>query len=132
MNIELYLIILGVTAFEAATLVELKKNGEDWHVIRSAQFYKCFSQFCHLLHQPTIDLILQMTHDNPSDRLVASQVVQRLKCCEMETLKRKIEYEQNNSEMLRRYVWTDTRGLTFLRFTRNFLNAKLFLARNCS
>lgn len=57
------------------------------------------------MQTPTVDLILRMTVDYPSDRLLASQIVQMLKREEVETLKRQIQYERNNSELLRRLVF---------------------------
>lgn len=95
---------LGLSAFEAGTLIELKKNGDEWHIIRSSKFRTIFAEVVHSMHTSTVDLILRMTVDYPSDRLLASQIVQMLKREEVETLKRQIQYERNNSELLRSQI----------------------------
>ena len=92
----------GLTAFEAATFFEMRKNGDEWHLFRSAAFRNVFGNVSHSLRPPTIDLILQMTTETPSERPLAPQIVQLLKNEEVATLKRQIQYERNASDLLRR------------------------------
>jgi len=92
---------LGLSAFEAATLVELQKNGDQWQLIRSPKFHLAFKETSHFLSKSTVDLILRMSCENPKDRIPAEKISKFLKQEEITLLKREVQYEKNTANQLR-------------------------------
>ena len=60
---------MGLTVYEAATLVELPKNGPEWHQIRSQGV-----PACDWLGEELNDLIGQMIREEPSNRPTANEI----------------------------------------------------------
>lgn len=118
---------LGLSAFEAATLVELQKNGDQWQLIRSPKFHLAFQETSHFLSKSTVDLILRMSCENPKERIPAEKISKFLKQEEITLLKREVQYEKNTANQLRRFVFTIFTLGIFSKFSNLF---PVFMASN--
>lgn len=95
-------VLLALSAFEAATLKVLPKNGSEWHHIRSAAFPQHFRTTHFQLSERLAEIISRMLSEDPAQRPSAEQVFVELEMKEVEMLKRQVLIEKNTTKLLTR------------------------------